>query len=281
MKYLKLLRLKHSIKNILIFLPLFFCGKMLSTALFSRAILAAMAFTCACSFVYILNDLRDIEKDRKHPVKCKRPLASGAIPVKTGKQIGVIMLAGAYVILFAAKMPLDTYMWLTVYTILNVLYSIKLKNVALVDIAILTSGFVIRIIYGSVVTGIAISDWMYLTIFSASLYMALGKRRNELRTTEGGQTRAVLKKYNYAFLDKCMYVALTMALVFYSLWVISEYSGTLMILSVPIVIFICLLYSLIVEGDSQGDPVEVILSNPALVLLAVVWGILAGYCLYF
>lgn len=281
MKYIHLLRLKHSVKNALIFLPLFFGREMLSVALFFRVFLAAMAFTCACSFVYILNDLRDIEKDRKHPVKCKRPLASGAVSIKTGKQIGVIMLAGAYIILFSAKMPLYAYVWLTVYIVLNILYSFKLKNVALVDIAILTSGFVIRILYGSAVTGIVISDWMYLTIFSASLYMALGKRRNELRNSEGGQTRAVLKKYNYAFLDKCMYVALTMALVFYSLWVISEYTGTLMILSIPIVVFICLLYSLIIEGDSQGDPVEVILNSPAIVLLTAIWGILVSFCLYF
>lgn len=281
MKYIHLLRLKHSVKNALIFLPLFFGGGMLSAALFFRVFLATMAFTCACSFVYILNDLRDIEKDRKHPVKCKRPLASGAVSIKTGKQIGVIMLASAYIILFSAKMPLYAYVWLTVYIILNILYSFKLKNVALVDIAILTSGFVIRILYGSAVTGIMISDWMYLTIFSASLYMALGKRRNELRNSEGGQTRAVLKKYNYAFLDKCMYVALTMALVFYSLWVISEYTGTLMILSIPIVAFICLLYSLIIEGDSQGDPVEVILNSPAIVLLTAIWGILVSFCLYF
>lgn len=170
---------------------------------------------------------------------------------------------------------------MTAYVILNILYSMRLKHIALVDIAILTSGFIIRIIYGSVVTEIAISDWMYLTIFSASLYMALGKRRNELRNMEGDKTRSVLKKYNYVFLDKCMYVTLTMALVFYSLWVILEYSGTLMILTIPILIFICLLYSLIVEGNSQGDPVEVILSSPVIVLLSVVWGALTGVCLYF
>ena len=105
MKYIQLLRLKHSVKNVLVFLPLFFGGRLFSEALLFRTILSVVAFACACSFVYIQNDLRDIEKDRMHPVKCKRPLASEAVSINTGRTIGVVMLAGAYVILFVAKMP--------------------------------------------------------------------------------------------------------------------------------------------------------------------------------
>lgn len=279
--FIKLLRLKHSVKNVLILLPLFFGGQILAVDLLIRTLFAVVSFTCACSFVYIVNDLWDIEKDRLHPVKCKRPLASGEVPVMIGIIIAVAMIFFSYIFLFIGRFCVKAWICLSIYVGMNILYSVRLKTIALVDIAILTSGFVIRIIFGSAVTGIPISDWMYLTIFAASLFMALGKRRNELKKLEGLQTRAVLKKYNYAFLDKCMYVSMALALMFYSLWTISEYPNTLMIATIPIVVFICLLYSLIIEGESHGDPVEVILSSPMLIALSVCWMMLVGYCLYF
>lgn len=276
---IKLCRFKHSIKNSLIFLPLFFSGRLLETKLLVSTIISAIAFTFVCSFVYIFNDLQDIEKDRNHPTKCTRPLASGAISLQQGKTIAWIMITLGYAIIIASRLGIYAIILVSLYIVLNILYSSWLKNVRLVDIIILTSGFILRVLFGSAVTNIPISNWMYLTIFFASLFMALGKRRNELRDSDGRESRTVLKKYNYAFLDKWMYVSLSLALMCYSLWAISEYTGVI-IISIPIVVFICMLYSLIVEGGSQGDPVEVILSNPSLIILGIIWGVLISCCLY-
>lgn len=279
--YLKLLRVKHYIKNILIFLPLFFSRSVFNLPLLARTVAAFVVFCLMSSCVYILNDIRDVEKDRKHPVKCRRPIASGRISVRIAVYTAMMVFAVAVVIAVLTRVPLPAIAYLALYIVLNVLYSCGLKNYAMVDIAILTSGFVLRVLYGSKVTGIVISNWMYLTILMASLYAAFGKRRNELAVSGDGDTRQVLKIYNYAFLDKCMYVALTAAIIFYSLWVISEFTGGPMILTIPLMIAIVLDYSLIVESGSQGDPVEVILGSPGLIVLAICWAAVVAFCLYF
>lgn len=277
---LQLLRVKHYIKNFLIFLPLFFGREIFVFSLFRRAFTGFLAFSFASSAIYILNDIQDCDKDRFHPVKRNRPIASGKISLRWAGALALGMIILSASVLILNGLSLQSALCLGAYLLLNLLYSFGLKNVALVDIAILTSGFVIRVLFGSLVTEIPISEWMYLTILMASLYAAIGKRRNELRNAGDGVTRTVLKRYNYAFLDKCMYLALTSAVVFYSLWAILEFKGTRMAFSIPFVLAISLLYSLIVEGDSYGDPVDVILHNPYLIILAILWGSIVFTVLY-
>lgn len=279
--YIKLLRIKHYIKNILIFFPLFFGRSIFDPALLLRTVEAFAAFSFSSSCIYILNDIKDAEKDSKHPKKCTRPIASGRISKWKAGLTAIFMVVLTVGIIAIGHISGYATGCLGVYIAINILYSCGLKNVALMDIVILTSGYILRILYGALISGIAISNWMYLTILMASLYAAFGKRRNELALNIDSDTRAVLKKYNYAFLDKCMYMALTSAIIFYSLWAISEFPGSMMIFTIPLVIIICLLYSLIVEGASDGDPVEVILNNPAIILISLCWGVLTMACLYF
>lgn len=278
--YIKLFRVKHYIKNLLVFLPLFFSRNIFAFPLLARAAASFVVFSLASSCIYILNDIRDADKDRKHPVKCRRPIASGRISVRAAVAAAAAAFVLAVLLIVLAKLPLPAVGYLSLYMVLNILYSCGLKNRALIDIAILTSGFILRVLYGAQVVGIAASDWMCLTVLMVSLYASFGKRRNELAAVGDGDTRAVLKVYNYAFLDKCMYLALTAAIVFYSLWVISEFPNSLMILTIPFVIAICLDYSMILESGSMGDPVEVVLGNPGLIVLAVCWAGLVMFCLY-
>jgi 4-hydroxybenzoate polyprenyltransferase len=164
---------------------------------------------------------------------------------------------------------------LALYFALNLGYSFGLKNIPIVDISILVAGFLIRILYGAFVTGITISNWLYLTVIALSFYFALGKRRNELKQV-GGETRKVLKAYPLNFLDKNMGICLTLANVFYALWSMDEktrafYENDYLIFTVPIVLLITLKYSLDVEGDSDGDPVEVLLRDKVLLGLCVLY----------
>ena len=180
--YLKLLRVKHYIKNFLVFVPLFFGGEMLSISKMGTACLGFLAFSAISSAIYILNDLQDIEKDRKHPTKCKRPLASGRIK----KEAALVMLGVC--ICFAAMISVllgspTSVIYLALYFALNVAYSMGLKNKPIIDVVILASGFVLRIYYGGAITGIQISTWLFLVVAVGSLYMGLGKRRNELMMT--------------------------------------------------------------------------------------------------
>lgn len=278
--YIKLMRLKHCVKNILILLPLVFsgeffqCGKLLSSAL------GFLAFSFLASAVYILNDIQDVEKDRLHPKKKFRPIASGKVSEKQGKVLSVVAMIGAITLNFLATTNYVSFIFLGIYLVMNIFYSKGLKNVPLLDIVVLASGFLLRLIYGGIVTDIHISNWLYLTVITASFYMGLGKRRNELGKS-GNQinTRKVLKYYNYAFLDKNMYMCLGLTNAFYALWVIGT-QKEVMIWTVPMVMVLGMKYSLNIERDSDGDPVEVILQDKVLWLLGILYSALVIGAIY-
>lgn len=277
---LKLLRVKHYLKNFLILLPIFFGKEIFNPDVLLCAMGGVIAFSLISSSIYIINDIRDIEKDRLHPTKKNRPIASGAIQIHTAYAIAVF----CFVISIVCSIVFSSWkstIWLLLYFILNLLYSMGLKNVPLVDVAILTSGFVIRVLYGAALSHVQVSSWLYLTVMSAAFYMGLGKRRNECvkQSSEVGSTRSVLKYYTYAFLDKNMYVCLALTDVFYALWAIN-YNNSNMLMTIPVVILILMKYSLNIEGNSDGDPVEVIFRDKILIILAVIYAVIAVPCIY-
>lgn len=292
-KYFDLLRVKHYLKNILIFLPLFFSGNFLNWSGYTlKSVIGFFIFCILASGIYLFNDLIDLEQDRQHPTKKNRPIASGA--VSKGKAIGIMLFLFALVIsaqflLFQFKIYgeselINSSIALLAYFVINILYSKYLKNVPIVDVIILASCFVIRVFYGGVVISVEISGWLYLTILSMSLYLALGKRRGELRRSDK-TSRKVLAYYSENFLDKFMYVFLNSAIVFYSLWCIMGLTNlnksmyTLMI-SIIFVIFIVMRYSLDIEKDNLADPVEVIYSDKVLFISVIFYAIYMGVIMY-
>lgn len=278
--YIKLMRLKHCVKNILILLPLVFSGEFFQYGKLLSSALGFLAFSFLASAVYILNDIQDVEKDRLHPKKKFRPIASGKVSEKQGKVLSVVAMIGAITLNFLATTNYVSFIFLGIYLVMNIFYSKGLKNVPLLDIVVLASGFLLRLIYGGIVTDIHISNWLYLTVITASFYMGLGKRRNELGKS-GNQinTRKVLKYYNYAFLDKNMYMCLGLTNAFYALWVIGT-QKEVMIWTVPMVMVLGMKYSLNIERDSDGDPVEVILQDKVLWLLGILYSALVIGAIY-
>ena len=278
--YIKLMRLKHCVKNILILLPLVFSGEFFQYGKLLSSVLGFLVFSFLASAVYILNDIQDVEKDRLHPKKKFRPIASGKVSEKQGKVLSVVAMIGAITLNFLATTNYVSFIFLGIYLVMNICYSKGLKNVPLLDIVVLASGFLLRLIYGGIVTDIHISNWLYLTVITASFYMGLGKRRNELGKS-GNQinTRKVLKYYNYAFLDKNMYMCLGLTNAFYALWVIGT-QKEVMIWTVPIVMVLGMKYSLNIERDSDGDPVEVILQDKVLWLLGILYSALVIGAIY-
>lgn len=279
-QYLRLLRIKHYIKNALVFLPLVFSREINTNTLIITSI-AALAFCLVASSIYIINDIRDREKDARHSTKCNRPIASGAVSVAKA----VVMSAALAVIGLAAATWVSLHTsWgvmacVVIYLVLNMLYSIKLKEVPVFEIAILASGFVLRTLYGGFAAQVEISNWLYLTILAGSFYMGLGKRRNEINVQGTSQTRKVLKKYNTRFLDRNMYMFLSLTIGFYSLWAVEQ--GSWMAWSVPLVMVTAMRYSLLVErSTSDGDPVEVICSDFPLMGMACSYGIYMLTALY-
>ncbi|MFH1511845.1 MAG: decaprenyl-phosphate phosphoribosyltransferase [Bacillota bacterium] len=286
MKYLRLLRVKHYIKNGLVFLPLFFAHKLTVIDLFLHTLLAFAIFSLLSSAVYIINDIKDAEKDRMHPTKCKRPIASGAVSVPTASVISAALLLGVAALIYFYGNGLMFWLVPAGYLVLNVAYSLGLKNVPIVDISILASGFLLRVLYGSVVTGIPISNWLYLTVIAIAFYLGLGKRRGEILHYTGENTRPVLKFYNQGFLDKNMLMCVALGIVFYSLWTVDKNTiervgGDQLLWTVPLVIMIFFKYSMAVETKADGDPVEVILKDKLLMVLAAILGLALLGIVYF
>jgi 4-hydroxybenzoate polyprenyltransferase len=286
-KYLKLMRVHHYLKNVLIFLPLIFNQSLFNVALLEKTLLGFLSFSILSSIVYVINDIQDVEKDRRHSTKCKRPIASGAVSIKSAYTL-VVFIAVIGIILNYLACGLNFKAWILVimYISFNFAYSMGFKNLPIIDITILVSGFLLRVLYGSAITSIEVSKWLYLTVIAMSFYLGLGKRRNEL-DTEGSKTRKVLKYYNHDFLDKNMYMCLGLTIVFYSLWcvdstTIQKYSNSLIniVWTVPLVMLICMKYSLNVEGDSDGDPVSVLLKDKILIGMVLLYAIILLCIIY-
>ncbi len=277
-QWLKLLRLKHYIKNLLVFIPLFF-SKNITIVNLELTCLGFIAYSFAASAIYIFNDIQDVEKDKLHPQKCKRPLASGTIKIKVAFTVGIILT----LVSVSISLCLNNICALIVlcYIIINILYSVRLKHIPLMDIFILALGYLIRIFYGAYITNIRISGLLYLTVLSGALFMGLGKRRGELqKTSDINQSRKVLKYYSYEFLDKNLYVQMALSIVFYALWCLSFEYAPLLLFSVPVLIFIFLRYSLLLEGSSDGDPMEIVTSDYPIWGLCFVFALLVAVGIY-
>lgn len=285
----KEMRIHHWIKNLLVLAPLFFSGTFLDSQKLVSCALAFFAFCFVSSAIYILNDICDIEKDKNHPTKCKRPIASGEISLPFAWTIFSVLVIFAFAFSFFSGEFIPCAIIL-IYFVLNLLYSFGAKNIPLLDICILVSGFFLRVLLGSVVADCKISNWFYLTVISVSFCMALGKRRGELlkyaKEASENKLRRVLSLYSPNFLDKNMYVFIAMSNIFYALWAMDKESSIPphrfnFLWTVPIVILITLRYSFVLEGKSDGDPVEVLLHDKVLLLLCVLYAALIFAALYF
>lgn len=282
--FFRLARPWHYVKNLLVFVPLFFSGQLFSAP--GKAFLAFLSFvsiSLAASGTYVMNDLNDCERDRVHPTKRNRPIASGRIGKRSASLFAAALfalsaMAHAFVCAYSGAALYATAA-LAAYIACNVGYSVYgLKNMPIIDVSIVALGFVLRILYGSAAAGIEVSSWLLLTVLMGSYYMALGKRRNELRDS-GEKTRAVLRHYTDAFLSRNMTMFLTLTIAFYSLWTV-EVGHANAVLSVPLAVIIALCYNLDIEGDSDGDPIEVILRDKKLIVLGVVYVLVMLYIVY-
>ncbi len=280
-KYIKLIRIKHYIKNFLIFLPLIFSRNINATNIL-LSILGFISFSFASSIIYIVNDIRDKEKDKNHPTKKNRPIAAGTISITNALIVATLLL----IITIAILIYLSTFnkfisIYIITYILINIMYSFGLKNIPLLDVFILALGFLIRVLYGGSLINVEVSNWLFLTVLSISFYLGLGKRRNELIAQEktGNTTRNVLKYYNKEFLDKNMYMCLSMTIIFYSLWC-QDLNFDYIMWTIPIVLLICMKYSLNIESNSSGDPVEVLLKDKILMLLVGIYAIAILLTLY-
>lgn len=286
---LKAMRPKQWTKNVTLFIAITFSGHLLLFNEFERTLLAFLAFCLASSTIYLFNDLLDIEKDRQHPVKCKRPLASGQLPVSWAVVAmiitGLASLASSLAVFALPIAPAkDIYaslgganilflLCVLAYLVVMVLYGVWLKHIVLIDIFVIACGFVLRVIAGALVTPVSISPWLYMVTCLLSLFLALSKRRNELVLLQGQASshRQILNEYNLPMLDQMITVVTTCTLMAYSLYAIEAPTGYHnIILTVPFVLYglFRYLYLVYVRKDG-GSPDEVLLRDRHMLVTVV------------
>ena len=270
---IKLVRPKQWVKNSFVFAPLIFAGEFLHPDSVYSTLLAAFLFCIAASAVYIVNDLKDIEKDRIHPEKCKkRPLASGQV----SPQSAIILLILLYIVLisFWTVVPNVIYV-IFIYLALNWAYTFKLKHEPVIEIFIVAFGFVLRVYAGAMALTVPVSHWMFITTLSISLYLASIKRRQELLQS-GSQSRGVLAYYSVTLIDRFAEMSAVTAVVFYSLYAMEVQPK--LVVTVPLVIFGLFRYWYIVETLKGGEsPTDVIIQDKQILLTVLLW---VGCCIW-
>jgi len=270
---LRLMRPKQWIKNTFVLAPLIFAGVFTQTDAIISAFIAFILFSVGASATYVLNDYNDIENDRKHPVKSKkRPLASGEVTKGQAKVLMVILYS---IVLASGYFFPATVAVIVTYLLLNVAYTFYLKHQPVLDIFTIAAGFVLRVYAGAVALDVPLSSWMFITTLSLALYLAAIKRRQEL-SKSGNEARKVLQKYTVALVDKYAEMSATCAILFYSLFVMSDRPQ--LVYTIPFVLFGLYRYWFVVETKEGGEsPTDALFADTQLQLTIVGWILACGY----
>lgn len=275
--YLKLLRPTQWLKNLMLYFPPFLGGIMLQPGLLQKGISPFVSFSLASSATYVFNDLLDRHHDAHHPRKKGRPIASGKVAPLTA---GVIAAACLLLSLVLAARLSETFLLLLVaYLVISTCYSLKLKQLPIVDLFCIASGFLLRLEAGGEAFSMAISDWLFLSVFLLALFLATGKRLGEkqfLGEKAGGHRKALLG-YPDGFLEGAMYMTGGAVLVTYTQYVITK---DVMIYTVPLCCFGLLRFIMRVQSGQGGDPTESLLKDVPLFVVGLLWAVMIGWGLY-
>ncbi len=277
---IKVARPTHWIKNIFVFLPVFFGGALLNTTEVVAAALTFMSFSLAASAIYCLNDIIDVDADRAHPVKCKRPIASGAITIPQAYGMMTVSLLLSILLMFLLpEGHAKSILVIIAYFVINVAYCLRLKEYAIIDVCIIASGFVLRILAGGYATGVHLSKWIVLMTFLLTLFLAFAKRRDDVlrMNTTGRAPRKNTSRYNLTFINQAITITGSVMVVCYVMYtvspeIIAQFATDKLYLTSILVILAILRYLQIsVVDEKSGDPVKVALSDRATQLILLAW----------
>ena len=284
--YLKLMRVNQWVKNLFVFLPLFFSGNLFNIDLLIESFYGFLIFSFVASSIYIINDYVDIEKDKKHPEKKNRPLASGKISKQNAFILFLVLLVLTCFLLWTFG-TLQVAILVGIYFLMNIAYSFKLKQVAILDVMIIAFGFLLRVFVGGYMTGLLVSDWTILLVFDLALILALGKRRGELVNAElEGVTRKSLDGYNLNFLNSALAITCTVAVICYMMFILSPETQSKFhhyIIYTFVFVFAAVLRYLqqtFVYAKTES-PTKLIFKDHFIQLLIVMWGISYVLLIYF
>lgn len=275
--YIQLLRPKDWAKNLFLFLPLFFAGEIADLEKTADLLAGFLAFSLIASAVYIINDLRDVEDDRKHPVKRNRPLASGKISSFIAYAILAVLIVGGFLIAYLIR---DKFLFvLGVYFLINLGYCFGLKSIPILDILILASGFILRAKAGSVISFTPLSEWIVIMIFLLALFMAIGKRRDDvlLKISSGMDMRKSIKGYNLEFMNVLLSLVCAIIIIAYFMYTMAP--ETIARLGTHRLYYTCVfviagimryLQIIFVSADS-GSPTKILYKDHFIKITLLLW----------
>lgn len=284
---LKLIRIPQWIKNLFVFVPLVFSLNLFRSDYLLTSLLGFAAFCLTSSIIYIINDIADVEADRAHPKKKNRPIASGRISPRQGLFIAALFAIAAAVLCFFAD--INFVLLLLLFFLINVLYSIKLKHIVLLDIFSIAAGFLIRVLAGAVIIEVAISSWLILTTMFISLFLAVMKRHSELEVVADGsntETRKVLAFYSLNFADQVATVAAAGVIICYALYTVAERTITVfgtenLIYTTPFVVFGIFRYMFLVYMNKQGEnTTQLLISDVQMIITVVLYAVVTLLIIY-
>lgn len=273
----KAMRPKQATKNLFLFAALVFTGQLFQPTALLKVLFAFLLFTLTAGSIYLLNDLLDVEADRQHPKKCKRPIASGELPVPLAWSAMVLIALGS-IGMGLALTPNHRFGYaLLAYFLLQIAYCVYLKHQVLLDVFTIAAGFVLRVVAGALVIDAHISHWLMLCSLQLALFLGFGKRRQELvlMGEKAGQSRAILGEYSLKFLDQMINLVCAMTLVCYSVYSVESQTAVKhphLYFTVPPVIYgVCRYLYLVYQKGEGGAPDEVLLKDRNLQIDIVVW----------
>jgi 4-hydroxybenzoate polyprenyltransferase len=293
----KSLRPVHWIKNLALFAALIFSGTLFVKGYFESTFLAFIVFNLAASATYIFNDIKDIKSDRLHPIKKYRPIAAGRLPITVAAILSLTLALTA--LLLAASLNTLFFVAVFSYLLVQLGYSLGLKNLTIIDILIIAFGFIIRVYAGAFVINAHLSVWFLLTVVSVSLFLAAGKRRSELGVASKGITRKSLTRYkrellnsyvtmfgNAAWMSWALFTFFESPPADFDLWLfLAEISkattiSKLLMSTIPVVIFIIMRYENLIFEERTQAPEKVLLTDKALVSAIIVYIVMVLIILY-
>lgn len=273
-------------KNLFVLAPLVFGHQLGDLEAVRRVLLALVAFCCASSAVYLINDLKDREADRNHPLKRLRPLAAGTLGVPAAVAAVVVLAAVAVAISVGLGSRFLTV--IGVYLLLNVLYTLWLKHMVILDVMSISLGFVLRVQAGAEATGLDVSHWLFLCTTFLALFLAFSKRRHEITLLAGAASgqRRVLDHYSPAFLDQMINVVTASSVVSYALYAVApetvaKYNTHNLVYTTPLVLYGIFRYLyLMYQRSAERNPTEAILRDPPFLINLLLWGLAVVWIIY-
>ena len=266
--YFLLTRPFQWVKNVIIFIPLIFAKKLFELDAFVLSSIAFVSFILASSIIYIFNDICDLEKDKKHPIKKNRPLANNSLK-KRGAYLLITLLLGL-LLLVLLKSNITILGIIIIFFILNILYSLYFKNVIIIDLIIVSLSYVIRVLAGSIIINVALSSWLLICVFSTSLFLISFKRLAEIKIS-GIKSRPILKKYSNEILLKIIDVSAICSIIFYSLYTV--FVNPNLIYTVPLIFlgFFRYYYLYYTAKTFEESPVKIIFGDKPIIVLLIFW----------